>query len=784
MTEPRIWFDRPADNEDWNEALPIGSGRIGAMVFGNPVSDRLQINEESIWYGGPKDRCNPQARQALPEIRSLIAQGRLPEAERQMRYSLAGIPQSERPYQPLGDCRFTFWNLEGQKCFEYRRELNLEDAVCTVTFRIGGVRHERQYFASCSSDCLFMICKASEPGQISFDGLLTRERFYDTIRAVDDHTIALCGRAGTDGVDYELLLTVFAEGGNVSVRGENLVVTGADEAVVLINGGSTFRYVYPELVNNDAPAAWASHTKEDVREREKAQLEAELRKSFYDFTEMSDTLRGAVQKAEKKHTDRFSQLFHGVRLELAADEERDSLPTDVRLAKLKKGEDDPGLVQTYFDFGRYLLISSSRGSLLPANLQGIWNESMLPPWDSKYTININTEMNYWPAEACGLDICMQPLWQLLKRLAVNGRKAAAELYGCRGFMAHHNTDLWADAAPQDLWLPATFWVMGGAWLCNQMYMRYVYTGSIDWLELFFPVLEQAVVFFEDFLVRKGDTFVVSPSVSPENTYRMKDGTEGHVCENSTIDVSILRELLRHYLEAHRILTECGRIQQDFAPREAISEKAGEILDHLPELKIGRYGQIMEWQEDYEEPEPGHRHISQLYGLFPGEEISVRKTPELARAAKRTIERRLSNGGGQTGWSAAWLICQYAALHDREGAGRMLRKLLSDSTAVNLMDTHPCAGGSVFQIDGNLGATAGIINMLIQDDGEYIFLLPACPADWKSGKLENVCLRGGAKASMTWENGRVKRLTVYRKNTGWSRKYEGLDTETVVECRLQ
>lgn len=783
MAESRIWFDRPAGNTEWNKALPIGCGRIGAMIFGNPVSDRLQINEESIWYGGPKDRCNPQARTAMPEIRSLIAEGRLPEAERQMRYRLAGIPQSERPFQPLGDCKFTFWNLEGQDIYEYRRELNLENAICTVSFKAGKVQYRRQYFSSCSSDCLFIICTASEPGQICFDSILTRERFYDAVHAVDDHTIALSGRAGTDGVDYELLLTVFSDGGTVGVQGENLVVTGADEAVVVINGGSTFRYVYPELFDTDAPSAWAAHAKENVRELEKTKLEEELMGNFDGFMKGCSGLQEAAWRAVKNHVSSYTPLFRSVQLELSKEEDRSSLPTDARLAALKEGKEDPGLVQTYFDFGRYLLISSGRGKLLPANLQGIWNESLLPPWDSKYTININTEMNYWPAEACGLDECMQPLWQLLQRLAVNGRKTAEELYGCRGFTAHHNTDLWADAAPQDLWLPATFWVMGGAWLCNQMYARFTYTGSTDWLEQFFPVLEQAVVFFEDFLIRRDDTFVISPSVSPENTYRMKDGTEGHVCENSTMDVSILRELLVHYLEAQRILTECGRILPDSVQHMETSEKAREILRHLPEIRIGRYGQIMEWQEDYEEPEPGHRHISQLYGLFPGEEISLRKTPELALAAKRTIERRLQHGGGYTGWSAAWLICQYAALHDRDGAEKMLRKLLTDSTADNLMDTHPRSGGSVFQIDGNLGATAGIINMLIQDDGEYLDLLPACPATWKNGRLDNVRLRGGARATMRWENGKVKQLILYRKNQGWHRKITGITDRTEVEYKV-
>ncbi|MBS4961340.1 MAG: glycoside hydrolase family 95 protein, partial [Clostridiales bacterium] len=429
----------------------------------------------------------------------------------------------------------------------------------------------------------------------------------------------------------------------------------------------------------------------------------------------------------------------------------EEIPTDVRLKQVQNGMTDMGLLELYFQYGRYLLISSSREGSLPANLQGIWNDSLTPPWESKYTVNINTEMNYWMAETANLSECHLPLFEHLQRICENGKETARRMYGCNGSVCHHNTDIYADTAPQDHCITSAFWVMGEAWLATHIWEHYLFTKDKKFLSENFYVLEQSVLFFYDFLIEgKNGTLVTSPSLSPENTYQMEDGTLGVLCESPTMDTEILLELFHSYIGACQVL---GKSKEEISKAEAVKKR-------FPPLKIGKYGQLLEWMEDYEEPEPGHRHISHLYGLYPGNSISKECTPELFNAAYRTLERRLENGGGHTGWSRAWIIGLWAAFGNGEKAYENLNAILCMGTFPNLMDNHPMLDGYVFQIDGNFGAAAAMIEMLVKSKENRIELLPAITEKTKSGCLSGVRLRCGAELAMNWEDGKVIALEIY------------------------
>ena len=405
-------------------------------------------------------------------------------------------------------------------------------------------------------------------------------------------------------------------------------------------------------------------------------------------------------------------------------------------------------------YGRYLLYSSSRGKCLPANLQGIWNHRLTPPWESKFTININAEMNYWLAESGNLSKCHMPYFELLKRVCENGKLTAKQMYGCRGSVAHHNTDIYGDTAPQDHYIPATFWVMGEAWMATHIWEHYLYTEDKAFLADNFNVLSECVDFFDDFLIEnENGELITSPSVSPENVYIMEDGTKGCLCEGATMDIEILMELFEDYINACKVL-EC----------DERSQKAREILQKLPKIKVGKYGQIQEWMQDYEELEPGHRHISHLYGVYPGHSISFEKTPDLMKAARVTLERRLKNGGGHTGWSRAWIIGLWAHFLDGDKVYENLEALLSKSTFDNLMDNHPYGPGAVFQIDGNFGATAAIIEMLVQCRDGYVKLLPALPKEFSKGRVSGICLPGGLELYMEWEDMKVTSCKIVNKRS--------------------
>ncbi len=719
------------DEEAWNHAIPIGSGAMGAMVYGGAGEDRLQLNEDTIWYGsGGRDRVNPEAKEQYKKVRELLEKGNILEAEKLIASCLFSVPDTQRTFDTAGEI-FLRFHPEGKVFKGYARVLDLSRAVVSLTYSADGRFFRREYFASAAHQVIAVHQETAEGvlPDISMDLSFMRSD-TETVGILEGKFLYLTVQEGGNGCQYCVMATAVRQGGEMEIHGSKIQIRGAREATIYLTIRSDFY--------GDDIVRWTFAKLKDVCLLPYEKVKREHVKEYQSFFARMDlSLRDSPEAAES---------------DVLSSSEEEEIPIPEALEKVKRGETVPGFAENYFQFGRYLLISCSRPGTQPANLQGIWNRDHHPAWGSRYTININTQMNYWPAESCNLSECHLPLFDLLRRMLPNGERVARGMYGLPGFVAHHNTDLFGDCAPCDQWMPATIWPMGAAWLCTHIWRHYEYTLDRDFLEKNMDLMKEACLFLSAYLFENEQgKLVTGPSTSPENTYISSSGESGQVCNGPSMDTEIIRELFTDCLEAMKIT----------GTEDSLAEKLKEQLFRLPGFSIGRYGQIQEWAVDYEEAEPGHRHISQLYALYPSQQITYEKTPELMEAARRTIERRLSYGGGHTGWSRAWIINLWARLRDGEEAWKNLMALWSTSTYPNLFDRHP-----PFQIDGNFGSISGIAEMLVQDDREgRLFLLPALPRAWGFGYVRGLRARGAKEIDMEWAHGILQKAVIQAKMGG-------------------
>jgi alpha-L-fucosidase 2 len=741
----KLWYNQPA--KQWVEALPIGNGRLGAMVFGNPSNEKIQLNENTICAGQPSRNDNLNAKEALPKVRQLIFEGKYKEAQDLVNQKFISKISQGMPYQTAGNLNLLF---PGHENFtNYYRELNIETAVTTTHYDVDGVTYKREVFASFPDQVIIVRITASKPGKISFTASMNHPAKVD-ISTGDNGKLIISGITGDrdsikGAVKFQVQTKITTEGGSISTADNSIVVNNADIATLYISIATSFKNYNDISANASERANWYLH----------------------------NAMKKNYEQALKDHISDFQKYFNRVSIDLGVTDSVKN-PTNVRIDQFAKGN-DPQLAALYFQFGRYLLISSSRPGGQPANLQGIWNDQLYPPWGSKYTVNINTEMNYWPSEITNLSEINEPLIQMIKELSQSGKQTAKDMYGAEGWVLHHNTDIWRMNGPIDgsFW---GMWPMGGAWLCQHLFEKYEYNGDKEYLKSVYPVMKGAVEFYLSFLVKYPghDWLVVCPSVSPENA--PSSHPESSISAGTTMDNQLLFDLFTKTIRAAKILNT----DKEFIPKITAS------LEKLPPMQIGQYGQLQEWIQDWDNPDDHHRHVSHLYGAFPSNQISPFRTPDLFDAARTSLIYR---GDPSTGWSMNWKINLWAHFLDGNHAYKLLTNQISlvdkcdysnidfygkGGTYRNMFDACP-----PFQIDGNFGFASGVAEMLLQSNDGAIFVLPALPDVWKNGSIKGLRTRGGFEIeSMEWINGKISKLVI-KSNLGGNcriRSYSQLKAE--------